>query len=213
MEEVAKTTIEEGIKVSNGILSRLFGPLADTLGLRMAASAQERLLYNQLEALKRLQAKCKAENINIRQVNLKAIYPYLEGIALEEEPVLQEMWDNLMANYLDADKNMLHIVYPSILKQLSSDDVELLQLCYENGSITTYDPVTEALNNFIPSEGMLYGKDISNLERIRLIEQDLSHLKKTNGVIDLMTETMGMKTYVTSDFGIGFFKACQRDEK
>jgi hypothetical protein len=39
------------------------------------------------------------ENIDIKQINLKAFAPLLEGAALEADETLQDMYANLLVNY------------------------------------------------------------------------------------------------------------------
>src|SRR5687768_6977500 len=65
-----------------------------------------RLLENQIKAVTRLKEVCDRTKWDIRQVNLKALLPYLEGVAVEEEPELQKLWTDLMVNYIDPEKVM-----------------------------------------------------------------------------------------------------------
>ena len=63
---------------------------------------------------------------NSKMSSLTALFPYLEGIALEEEEDLQEMWANMFVNYIDTEKNLTMMVFPDILKHLSSNEVKML---------------------------------------------------------------------------------------
>jgi hypothetical protein len=180
------------------------------MGIILGQGLRLRALNNQLRGLKKLQEKCKREKINLRQVNLKVVFPYLEGISVEENPELEEMWANLIANYLDSNKSLTQTVYPMILKQLSTQDLELLKLCYENPSITAYDKEAEEFFKNTDSKTFLQDVDVSNIERIGLIKEDLTYLKKNSGIFGVMAKTFNIKTYEISHFGIGFYEACQR---
>jgi hypothetical protein len=210
MGQLINTAVEEAAKAANGLLTRLFGPIADGMEILLGQGLRLRVLNNQLRGLKKLEEKCKREKINIKQINLKVLFPYLEGISVEEDYELEEMWANLIANYLDSNKSLTQTVYPMILKQLSTQDLELLKLCYDNPCITAYDREIEELYKFTDPKTLLCGVDVSNIERIGLIKEDLMHLKRNQGIFDVMIETFNIKTYVISDFGIGFYEACQR---
>ena len=130
-DEIVKETVQQ----SGTIAQRLFGPTADVIGAWMAQPLKERFARNQLERMLSLASKCENMRLPLRMLNLKTIYPYLEGIAIEEEPELQELWDNLMANYLDPDKHLHEESFPHVLKQLSTRDIRVLKFAYESGQV------------------------------------------------------------------------------
>jgi hypothetical protein len=125
-----------------------------------------KLLKNQIDAAEEVKKICKQKGIRIKQVNTKALLPWLEGVAVEEEPRLKKLWTNLMANYMASKKNLMSHVYPQILKQLSTDEVILLARACDTGTITIHNYVGDftVIND---------SSEISNLVRMGLVDQEL----------------------------------------
>ena len=86
-----------------------------------------RRLKNQLKVLEKAKEMAEVMKIDIKQINLKALFPLLEGIAVEEDETLQDMWANLFVNYIDSKRNLTINVYPEVLKQLSTNEVTILK--------------------------------------------------------------------------------------
>lgn len=124
-----------------------------------------RMLENQIDAVNRVKKRCEEKNFPMKQVKLNVLLPYLEGVAVEEEPELQQLWTNLMVNYLDESKNLTTHVYPNILKQLSSKDVEFLKSILNKGYIDMRKHIVFNVSTFV-DEG------VANLVRLGLVEHE-----------------------------------------
>lgn len=204
MSELTKAA-EEATKTANNLLQKLFGPGAEAMGMNMAQGIRLRAVQNQIRGLKKLQAICDHEGFSMKQVNIKTVFPYLEGIALEEEPMLEEMWANLMANYLDSKLNLTQTVYPTVLKQLSTEEVKLFKETIDSLSIWASP---ERLN--LENLQTVSLSEIANLERLGLIKENLD----TNiaGMISQSYKaSLGAVSYQPSQFGWDFYHACQRE--
>ena len=206
MNEVTKIAAEEATKTANGLLAKVFGPGAETMGINMAQGIRLRAVQNQIRGLKKLAEICEKEKFSMRQVNIKAVFPYLEGIALEEEPVVEDLWANLMANYLDTAKNLEQTVYPSILKQLSTADVHRLKTFSEHRFITV---VPREIIGQIGEPVYTY-EAISNLERLGLIKVNIKVGIMRSQLENSIINRLGMQHYLMTEFGKGFYEACQR---
>ena len=83
-------------------------------------------LNNQIRNLGKVKKIVEEHHIDIKQVNVKVLLPYLEGVSLEEDETLQNMWANLFVNYIDVSVNLASNVYPSVLSQISTQEVRIL---------------------------------------------------------------------------------------
>lgn len=119
MSESSKTTelkitipfIEAGIDMLKDFVTRVFGSTADELGSMMSDTLKVRRLGNIFKNVEKVRRLAKKHNVKVKPATLKALYSYLEGVSLEEDPILQDMWANLFLNYIDTDANLSTIVY------------------------------------------------------------------------------------------------------
>jgi hypothetical protein len=96
--------------------------------MTLAMSMRERMRARRVRLFGRTQEFLTIEAATAKQVELKLLIPLLENGSLEEDDGLQDRWAALLA------RTSTGLRIPGaveILKQLTSDDVELLQLCYE----------------------------------------------------------------------------------
>lgn len=150
---------------------------------------------------------CQERKINIRQIKLNTLLPYLEGSAVEEEPELQNAWTRLMVNYLDANKVMNSHVYPEILKQISTLDLRILDTMARSGAIVTSDSTTS--ENELITELL-----IANLNRLHLIEKDAPF--DSGPIYDFTTGTeteVRQIQYFLTPFGFNFLQAIGYSQK
>ena len=112
------STIEKSLDLAKDFLQKLIGPSVDELGLLFSDNVKLWRLKNQIRNLEKVKKIVDEEKIDIKQVNLKVLIPYLEGVSLEDDETLQDLWAKLFTNYIDTSKNLTINVYPNILKQL-----------------------------------------------------------------------------------------------
>ena len=103
-------------------LDQIVGRPAEQLGLLLEDSVRKWRLNNQLRILQSAQKKCEKYNRNIKIISPKLLCPLLDLSSLEEEPIMQDKWANLLANMLDADQNIQNHVFPFILSQISKEE-------------------------------------------------------------------------------------------
>jgi hypothetical protein len=133
-----------------GLISRLFGRAADEGGAILGEMVhdfgnelRERMRARRVRLFGRTQEFLTIEAATPKQVELKLLIPLLENGSLEEDDGLQDRWAALLA------RTSTGLRIPGaveILKQLTSDDVELLQLCYDfvhNIETTTWSKEVE----------------------------------------------------------------------
>lgn len=193
--------LKDIIEKAELIAKHLFGPALVEFNLLMQETLRFRRLRNQVEILEKVKEIVFDSNLTLRQVNLKALVPLLEGIGLEESEELQKMWANLLVNYLDSAATTISVVYPSILKSLSTNEVRFLWHLHEHPESGIN---TASIHKTIEFE--LH--EINNLERLSLIEGEIKFFQMTYG----STEVNWKKTdnYFLSKFGKDFLRACVR---
>jgi hypothetical protein len=207
---IKSSTIEKSLDLAKDFLQKIIGPSVDELGLLFSDNVKLWRLKNQIRNLEKVKKIVEDGKIDIKQVNLKVLIPYLEGVSLEEDETLQDLWANLFTNYIDTSKNLTINVYPNILKQLSTNEVTILRFLQKNGNkLTTSGYKTNKEINFTSEE-------IANLERLGLIKEVLE-ISQYGGNIDDSTgqwkwdfEELASGEFYITDFGFEFLNACER---
>ena len=197
------STIEKGLDLIKGFLDKAIGPTVEEFGLGISDNLKMRRLSNQIKNLERAKKIAEEHNISIKQINFKALFPYLEGAALEEEDTLQDMWANLFVNYIDTEKKLSMTVFPDILKHLSSNEVKMLSFMNTNFGRIKKSRWNNDTKDF-PSEYSL--EEMGNLARLGLIREE-SNFSMYDG--DKIEELVAENYYLT-ELGNSFLKACRR---
>lgn len=204
--KISLPLLEKGLDALKGFLEKAIGPSATELGLMFGDGLKIRRTRNMIKNLEKVSALAEKYNIKLKQINLKALFPYLEGVSLEEDDTLQDMWANLFLNYVDSEIKMLTTVYPDILKHLSTREAEILKHMYVNGG-----KLRVGTRNFVGNFIVEY-EDLQNLERLRLIEPE-SNFSLYGGSSDPKIEELEPIVFYTTSFGDGFIKSCMPRER
>jgi hypothetical protein len=207
---IKSSTIEKSLDLAKGFLQTLVGPSVEELGLLLSDNVKLWRLKNQIRNLEKVKNIVDKENIDVKQVNLKVLIPYLEGVSLEEDETLQNLWANLFVNYIDSKKNLTINVYPNILKQLSTNEVKILNYMQSHEGRLQYGGYNADKNIQVNSE------EIANLERLGVVKEFLELIQyggqpdDNNGQWkwDIDEDSSGI-FYIT-DFGYEFLRACER---
>lgn len=206
---IKSTTIEKSIELVQDLLKNLVGKPINEIGSLLADKVKTWQFANQVKTLNKVRGICEKENIPFKQINLKILFPYLEGISLEEDDNIQNLWANLLVNYMNEKKKLEATVYPEILRQLSSKDVEILENYYKGEIFYDYNNLPVRKTN----EDLKYSiHELANLERLGLIRPVLRIYNRSGSGTGLLSG-FGELEYVTikvSIFGDLFFKACHR---
>ncbi|SHG66576.1 protein of unknown function [Flavobacterium fluvii] len=133
--DISSTAIEKGIDLVGGFLEKLAGSPLEEAGLLLADKLRTRRLKNQIKIFSEAKKIAEENNISIKQINLKTLIPLLEFSSLEEDETLQQKWSNLIVNFSDANEKYESSIYPSILSQLSRNEVLELDRIKDTESI------------------------------------------------------------------------------
>lgn len=210
MTPVETAALQESAKTAKGFLGKIFGPALDEVGLIIQDNIKLKRLKNQIRNLEKVRSIVEKEDISIKQVDLKVIVPYLDNVSLEEDESLQDAWANLFTNYIDSDINLLSTVYPSILSQISSLDLQILEhMSTLTGELQLYRPVS------IGGHDISY-YHLSNLIRLGLVEEVKSYTTKNSSSWHEIPEYLPViqnddGNYIITSFGSDFLDACRRN--
>lgn len=203
--DITSTAVEKAIDAAKDFLQKLVGPSIEEMGLLLSDNVKVWRFKNQIRNINKVKAIVDKQKVNVKRPEMKVLVSYLEGVSLEEDETLQDMWANLFTNYIDTDIILTLTVYPSILKQLSTTEVAILKHMDEYRKLHYRNDW-----HIIKSDGA-----IGNLERLGLIRNELklsTYNQHTNddGHSDLDIEEIGSDYYYLTSFGSDFVNACKR---
>lgn len=214
MEGITPEEVKGGVeivKMANEWAKLLLAPSAKEFGMMLGdffKHKREAMNRNWELTAGKIQTIMIEESVEPREVSTKALIPMLEGIQLEEDNDLQDMWANMFVNYVDANKNLTIIVYPTILKQISSSEARILKYMSSEKRPTLF--------RYFDGDGPCpyTDEEATNLVRLSLIEevveQTYNNKKDVTGSISSSVKTRHTGKYVLTDFGDNFLDACLR---
>ncbi len=200
---LAETTgaVVSAIAEQSGVLAPIRA-VADYVTRRVGVALAPRLAARAQVAAEKIAASgfplCAAE-----ELSSPLIASLLEGMALEDDPELQRVWENLLANAATEGSADVRRAFANILAGLDPSDVKLLDHYAQQTSESTY-PV----DKFTTMPGERDGVTLDNLVRQRLLAP--THFypggRFNRGVHDDAASITG---YVFTELGWAFVKACQ----
>ncbi len=202
--DISSPIIEKGIDAAKSFVGKLIGPAIEETGLLISDNIKSFRFKNQLRILKEAEEAVRKYNIDTKKISFKTLLPLIEYSSLEEEESLQEMWTNLLVNYIDSKKKYESSIYPFILNQLTALEAKDLEKFVGLKSLSA-----GALN--IDDTGL------SNLIRLGLITKLLPNLKteskpnfkRRNEII--VSYSKRNHYYQITQLGEEFLKACSRE--
>jgi hypothetical protein len=128
-DSLLKSGIESVMKPISDLIEKIAGPAAEELGLTLQDSVRVYRAKRQLRLFQKTKEILDHFGSQPRRVPLKALLPIIEHGSNEEDDDLQDRWAALLANI--AVRGLTIPAAPDILRQLTSYDVLLLQMCAE----------------------------------------------------------------------------------
>jgi len=157
-----------------------------------------------------------------RAVPPKIALPIIEGASLEDEPELQILWNNLLANAMDPSFNdEIRYGFIDMIKNITGIEARILNELYrllqkENyikpiAKITEYSFNKEGIMSALNISEEQYALAITNLIRMQLLSMAILEYKggKINGVITVTTTMVkGIDVVTLTPLGVKFVEAC-----
>lgn len=194
-------------KEAGGLLSRIFGPACDEIGLAFQESLRVYRLKNSVRVLRKARQFLEKAGVEPQSVAPRLLVPLLEGAALEEDENLSDKWAALLANFLNPVSHAKVLPgFVNILTQLSPPEAKMLDLLLErwngdedrNGHLQASYLVEE-----LAISGVEYEVMSRNLIRLGLCRHFVSPRLDTPDGYD-----PDCSIYL-DQFGIAFVEACQ----
>lgn len=216
MPYIDPETAKEMFKAASDYLEPITKSPRQELGGYLADKVKYWRASLQLKNLKKITQQIKEAGFEPKKLEMKVLFPYLDGISLEEDEQMQDRWADLITNYVDPNVNLSLTVYPEILRQLSTPEIIILQKLKIIAEQKKQAFITS--QGDIPIETSIETVSveiISNLVRLGLIEEVIIDTRKFNINYsgELITETngiVGCGNFKISNFGKEFVKACTR---
>lgn len=141
--KAVETGVEETFKLLHTLLDAPLGEAGEYLRQVIA----DRRAARRHTLLAKVGEKIHEVGFEPRSVPDTVIIPLLEAATLEDEPTLQDMWANLLANAADPRKCVIVTgQYVSILRELSASDASFFKR-YVEGHRKTHAGPSDALDN------------------------------------------------------------------
>ncbi len=165
------------VKEASEFLGKVVGPPLKELGLLLEDNVKLWRFKNQVKIINKAKSFLNEKGIQPRKVPLKTLFPLLEHMSLEEDPVMQDKWAALLANAANPTLgNKIHPGYVDILNQLTPKEVALLDFLYEEHQTgppdqwkySGYEKSFILKNIEIPDD--MYNVIINNLYRLGLLQ-------------------------------------------
>jgi len=120
-------------KESDGFLKAVLGEPAKALGGLIADKINKRRHANLIKICVEAKRALADAGVLPKEVPLNVIHPALEAASLAEEPDLQGVWANLLANAADPRQaNPVAPSFPHLLRELGVREVKFLDDLYRN---------------------------------------------------------------------------------
>ena len=176
----------------------VFGPTAEEVGVLMSVPFRDMKINRLISGFQKTSVKAKAAGLTLRVPDPKLFEPIFQGMSLEGDETLQDMWASLLVNVSNPrTPDMVTPRFVSILRSLSPNEARTLQAVYDAFSIrkarisieslitTVNDPLIQKAEMTVILEG---------LESDRLVISD---------------EGIGYKGHQLTPLGDAFVRACQ----
>lgn len=208
--DAANTSVETVQKAAS-FLDGLFGNLiTNSFGL-----LGDKLAYYRFEKLVQLQEnvekKLEARGVERQYVPVAFGLPIVEKATIEEDPILQDKWANLLANARDASYDRpLRRNYSSILADLEPLDAQILDLIVRESLATADKSSTLFVMEKLVENTNIAGKDCENSVR-NLIRLGLFKPGVVTGSLSVsghpFTSYKDTEMFAVTEMGVDFFHA------
>jgi len=154
-----------------------------------------------------------------RAVPPKLALPIFEDGSLEEEPELQKLWSQLLANAMDPSFNgELRYGFLDMLKGITGAEAKLLHYFYSTlkredriadlAKITQYFLTREQLMGMLEIDAAQYEVNIFNLMRMQCIAPAVVRARGISVGNEIITIYKGTDAVVLTPLGVKFVEAC-----
>jgi len=164
-------------------------------------------LRNKITVLASAQKWLKAKGIDINTISPDIFMPLIENAGSTQNPILLNMYANLLVAYLSPDPNiLLHASFSKVMHHLSETDAILINTLYKGIKYGNFDYTTKSLTldaacNLLKMKENQMLMSFQNLWRLGLCEHKTDFFQLGE-----------FKQIIFTGFGWSFINACHRME-
>lgn len=231
IETGIKAAVSEGLRPFTDLMTKLFGPAAEEIGLGLAAGWTAWRIKRQIRFWQQIQRTIAAAGYDPSPVPPKMLLPIIQNASIEDNDDLQDRWAALLANAANPGADVAVLpAFVEILKQLSSIEAKLLDDIYSRqvetpGANVYFIPYTSQPdfykaycaiigNNSVesgqqnPNQEKEFNVLISNFLRLRLIEYAPQLIQFTERDLPPAPQ-IRPENLMFTNLGAAFMKACR----
>lgn len=131
MDPVTPIVAETIAKKSESLLKALFGSAVKEVGESFADKVRLRRFKNQLEIFAKASDQMQAKGLKAKPVSLKHLVPLLDLSSLEEDPIIQQKWANIISNLASFDSlELFNKNCIELLNKLSPEEIQVMDVLY-----------------------------------------------------------------------------------
>jgi len=119
---IKSSTIEKGLDLVKDFLDKLISPSVSEFGQIISDHVKFLRGKNQVKILQKAKTYVEKNSIDVKQIPIKVLVPFLEHASLEEDETLQDKWAILLANMADSKATLQNQIFPYILSQISIEE-------------------------------------------------------------------------------------------
>lgn len=206
--EVSKTAgkaIDASTKAGS-FLNKVFGEACVEGGGILTDKVKAYRYKNWLKIQDNIQEIHKQRGVEGKLIPIKPSIgiPLLDAASLEDEPALQDLWAQLIANYTDPTKTVeRRSAYITILKDLAPLDVKVLNYLSSKIKNTSAEIISKNLSEYCDSIDLA----LCNLMRLQLVDISNRLYMDDNMSPNSISET---STYAISILGKELVRVCEK---
>jgi hypothetical protein len=117
-----------------GIVRRILGPAADEVAEMFRDEIRRYRYGRQLKCIEKAEKMAEKAGFTPNAVPPKILFPLLEGVSMEEDEFLHDMWAALLANASSPNAGKVRPGFVATLKAMAPDEAALLNHLFKNRS-------------------------------------------------------------------------------
>lgn len=151
----------------------------------------------------------------------KIALPIFEGASLEDDPTLQTLWNNLLANAMNPDfNNEIRYGFTEMINNITAQEALLLNFFYTTllkdkhhrplDKVIDYSLKKEIIMNILSITAEQYAVCANNLMRMQLLSPAIVVNKSIYVGPELVTTYKGIDEITLTALGVLFIEACMK---
>ena len=207
-------------KVADGMMVKLFGPIAEEMGRDLAQWYRTKRKTNLDKILPQAAQKAEAAGAERVEPPMSVVIPMIEKASLEDNAFMQEKWASLLsASVSPAMAGKVRKGFPQILSELEPLEAKMLDVMYDefkrkspDAQLSTYYFSVANMIQYFHTDKRMMSISLRNLLRLGLCENPISGIGVGSEGTESPKEHLltGAENYIClSELGVDFVECCR----